>query len=149
MGGFSTILFAFTFSIYRIILGKEMTFFVQDKFEYFSLKEKEEQKALKDAQKKQELPVDPNAPRVVRESELWVDKFSPKHFMELLSDEVCTTKSFIMRTDANDRVQRTNRSVLTWMKEWDPFVFNKPFVKPSTGSRFAAGAGSKNSLSDS
>jgi chromosome transmission fidelity protein 18 len=95
----------------------------EDKFEYFSLKEKEEQKALKDAQKKQELPVDPNAPRVVRESELWVDKFSPKHFMELLSDE------------------RTNRSVLTWMKEWDPFVFNKPFVKPSTGSRFAAGTG--------
>lgn len=68
-----------------------MFFDPQDKFEYFSLKEKEEQKALKEAQKKHEPAVDPNAPRVVRESELWVDKFSPKHFMELLSDEVRAT----------------------------------------------------------
>lgn len=54
---------------------------------------------MKEAQKKQEQTegVNPNAPRV-RESELWVDKFSPKHFMELLSDEVRTTDTFLLPT---------------------------------------------------
>jgi len=44
-------------------------------------------------------------------SELWVDKYAPKNFFDLLSDE------------------RTNREVLTWVKEWDPIVFRRPFVK--------------------
>ena len=36
---------------------------------------------------------------------LWVDKYSPRSFTHLLSDE------------------RTNREVLGWVKEWDEFVF--------------------------
>ena len=39
--------------------------------------------------------------------QLWVDKYRPKLFMELLSDE------------------RVNRQVLNWVKKWDPHVFNK------------------------
>jgi len=48
------------------------------------LKEKEEQKSLKESQRQEQAAPAAGA----RESELWVDKFSPKHFMELLSDEV-------------------------------------------------------------
>jgi chromosome transmission fidelity protein 18 len=36
---------------------------------------------------------------------LWVDKYAPRTFMDLVSDE------------------RVNRRVLRWVKEWDPFVF--------------------------
>ncbi len=43
-------------------------------------------------------------------------------------------------------IKKTNRSVLTWLKEWDPYVFNKPFVKPSTGSRYTAGTGTNQSV---
>jgi len=52
--------------------------------------------------------------------ELWVDKYNPKHFIELVTDE------------------RVNRELLTWMKSWDKIVFpNKRkvqkvfFEKPS------------------
>ncbi|KAK8468143.1 hypothetical protein PHAVU_007G235800 [Phaseolus vulgaris] len=37
--------------------------------------------------------------------QLWVDKYAPKSFTELLSDE------------------QTNREVLLWLKQWDPVVF--------------------------
>lgn len=36
---------------------------------------------------------------------LWLDKYKPKRFIDLLSDE------------------RTNREVLLWLKRWDRFVF--------------------------
>lgn len=36
---------------------------------------------------------------------LWLDKYKPKRFIDLLSDE------------------RTNREVLLWVKKWDRFVF--------------------------
>eukprot|EP01012_Entosiphon_sulcatum_P016068 TRINITY_DN21015_c0_g1_i2.p1 TRINITY_DN21015_c0_g1~~TRINITY_DN21015_c0_g1_i2.p1 ORF type:complete len:722 (+),score=110.61 TRINITY_DN21015_c0_g1_i2:25-2166(+) len=39
---------------------------------------------------------------------LWVDKYSPRHFHELLSDELI------------------NFEVLRWIKQWDEFVFNQP-----------------------
>eukprot|EP00963_Diacronema_lutheri_P003835 scaffold287_cov337-Pavlova_lutheri.AAC.198 len=39
--------------------------------------------------------------------DLWVDKYSPKNFLELLSDE------------------RINRDVLHWLKNWDPCVFGR------------------------
>eukprot|EP01029_Cantina_marsupialis_P021972 TRINITY_DN5337_c0_g3_i1.p1 TRINITY_DN5337_c0_g3~~TRINITY_DN5337_c0_g3_i1.p1 ORF type:complete len:968 (-),score=286.94 TRINITY_DN5337_c0_g3_i1:109-3012(-) len=39
---------------------------------------------------------------------LWVDKYSPNTFMDLLSDS------------------RLNRDVLRWIKAWDKVVFNKP-----------------------
>ncbi|ETW08306.1 hypothetical protein, variant 1 [Aphanomyces invadans] len=41
----------------------------------------------------------------IKESDLWLNKYSPRHFIDLLSDE------------------RTNREVLTWLKSWDPVVF--------------------------
>lgn len=40
---------------------------------------------------------------------LWVDKYRPKTYFELLSDE------------------STNRSLLTWLKMWDKIVFNRNF----------------------
>ena len=36
---------------------------------------------------------------------LWIDRYMPQNFHELLSDE------------------KTNRDVLTWLKAWDPVVF--------------------------
>jgi chromosome transmission fidelity protein 18 len=39
--------------------------------------------------------------------ELWVDKYNPKHFIELITDE------------------RVNRELLVWMKSWDKIVFPK------------------------
>ena len=41
------------------------------------------------------------------ESLLWVEKFRPKNFLELLSDD------------------GTNRTLLRWLKLWDKIVFNK------------------------
>ncbi|CAN6486250.1 unnamed protein product [Victoria cruziana] len=42
---------------------------------------------------------------VTNSEKLWVDKYAPRSFTELLSDE------------------RTNREVLCWLKEWDSCVF--------------------------
>ena len=41
-------------------------------------------------------------------SSLWVDKYAPKTFLDLLSDEM------------------VNRDVVRWLKSWDPCVFNRP-----------------------
>lgn len=38
---------------------------------------------------------------------LWVDKYMPNHYNELLSDE------------------RVNRELLSWLKAWDPIVFHR------------------------
>ena len=55
-------------------------------------------------------------------SELWVDKYRPKRYLELLSDE------------------NVNRSLLYWLKLWDKIVFDRdPTVrarKPETFSKF-------------
>ncbi|XP_030636662.1 chromosome transmission fidelity protein 18 homolog [Chanos chanos] len=56
-----------------------------------------------------------------RSSRLWVDRFSPKHYTELLSDDF------------------TNRCLLKWLKLWDTVVFGRerkprapaPEVRPS------------------
>ncbi|KAL6076877.1 AAA domain-containing protein [Balamuthia mandrillaris] len=48
------------------------------------------------------------------ESQLWVDKYAPKAFTELLSDE------------------KTNREVFRWLKQWDECVFG---TKRETSSR--------------
>jgi hypothetical protein len=45
--------------------------------------------------------------------QLWVDKYRPRSFMELLSDE------------------RINRKVLRWVKEWDPHVFKTKAPMPA------------------
>lgn len=58
---------------------------------------------------------------------LWLDKYRPQRFIDLLSDE------------------RTNREVLTWIKKWDRYVFpdKKPMadIASPTGfkSRFSSG----------
>jgi len=58
------------------------------------------------------------------ESELWVDKYAPRIFTELLSDET------------------TNRQVLQWLKAWDGCVFGVAAAVPSAAlaSRAAAAA---------
>ncbi|KAJ7546189.1 hypothetical protein O6H91_08G029300 [Diphasiastrum complanatum] len=45
--------------------------------------------------------------------ELWVDKYAPKSFTELLSDE------------------QTNREVLSWLKQWDSCVFGMKITSSS------------------
>lgn len=40
-------------------------------------------------------------------NKLWVEKYRPKGYFDLLSDET------------------TNRSLLTWLKMWDKMVFNR------------------------
>lgn len=52
-----------------------------------------------------------------RSTELWLDKYRPQGFIDLLSDE------------------RTNREVLAWIKKWDPYVF--PHKKQSAASLHA------------
>jgi DNA polymerase III delta prime subunit len=50
-----------------------------------------------------------------QQNDLWVDKYSPKAFPSLLSDE------------------RINRGVLRALKEWDPFVFGKKLPAAESG----------------
>lgn len=48
---------------------------------------------------------------------MWVDKYRPKKFTELLGDE------------------RTNREVMRWIKHWDYCVFGRPIAKELDKSR--------------
>ena len=48
---------------------------------------------------------------VVENNELWVDKYRPKSYLELLSDE------------------SVNRHLLHWIKLWDKVVFNRNYVE--------------------
>ena len=43
---------------------------------------------------------------------LYTEKYSPKHYSDLLTEE------------------KINREILTWMKSWDDIVFNKKFIIP-------------------
>jgi chromosome transmission fidelity protein 18 len=43
---------------------------------------------------------------------LFADKYKPKSYSDLLTDE------------------KTNREILTWMKSWDEIVFNRKFTIP-------------------
>ena len=57
----------------------------------------------------------------IKDSTLWVDKYRPKKYMELLTDE------------------SVNKSLLYWLKLWDKIVFGRdPTVhsKSSSTSRF-------------
>lgn len=45
-------------------------------------------------------------------NELWVDKYQPRSYLELLSDET------------------VNRQFLHWLKLWDKLVFNRNITKP-------------------
>ncbi|GMF25444.1 unnamed protein product [Phytophthora lilii] len=55
----------------------------------------------------QELEANANQVSHASNAVLWLDKYRPQSFLDLLSDE------------------RTNREVLTWIKSWDRFVFPK------------------------
>ena len=57
--------------------------------------------------KDDEIQNDPNN----NEDMLWVEKFRPRNFLELLSDD------------------GTNRTLLTWLKLWDKVVYNKEAKK--------------------
>jgi chromosome transmission fidelity protein 18 len=56
----------------------------------------------------------------VKALDLWVDKYAPRHFSDLLSPE------------------RTNREVLRWMKSWDPAVFGTQAPPESKKSTYGA-----------
>ncbi|XP_055375767.1 chromosome transmission fidelity protein 18 homolog [Condylostylus longicornis] len=49
---------------------------------------------------------------------LWVDKYRPKKYLDLLSDET------------------TNRSLLYWLKMWDKVVFGREFGKKALNGKF-------------
>ncbi|ONI20126.1 hypothetical protein PRUPE_3G316000 [Prunus persica] len=68
-------------------------------------------KALQARSKSQGDVIHPETP-VVHE-QLWVDKYAPNSFTELLSDEL------------------TNREVLLWLKQWDPCVFGSEIKSTS------------------
>ncbi|KAJ1432394.1 P-loop containing nucleoside triphosphate hydrolase [Sesbania bispinosa] len=61
-------------------------------------------KTLQASSECQSVLDDPETRTIVHE-QLWVDKYAPKSFTELLSDE------------------QTNREVLLWLKQWDSTVF--------------------------
>ncbi|KAE9221601.1 hypothetical protein PF004_g13015 [Phytophthora fragariae] len=67
----------------------------------------EEAAAKEDEALLQELGTGDNEASQASDTVLWLDKYKPKNFLDLLSDE------------------RTNREVLTWIKSWDRFVFPK------------------------
>lgn len=53
------------------------------------------------------------------EKTLWVDRYRPKRFTDLLGDE------------------RVHREVLAWVKQWDLCVFGKGKKRARDGERFA------------
>ncbi|XP_017153477.1 chromosome transmission fidelity protein 18 homolog [Drosophila miranda] len=54
---------------------------------------------------------------------LWVDKYKPRKYIDLLSDEM------------------TNRSLLYWLKMWDKVVFGKPFHSKQEQEAVTGGGG--------
>ncbi|MEW5318683.1 MAG: hypothetical protein WDW38_009885 [Sanguina aurantia] len=63
----------------------------------------------------------PSYPNAQQPEQLWVDKYAPRHFMDLLSDE------------------RTNREVVKWVKAWDATVFGSRGAARSTAAVLAGG----------
>lgn len=57
------------------------------------------------------VTIDPDCEEITpfEDNGLWVEKYRPKKYMDLLSDET------------------TNRSLLSWIKLWDKVVFNRIF----------------------
>ncbi|WVY98392.1 hypothetical protein V8G54_030543 [Vigna mungo] len=112
-------------------------------------------KALEASSEGQSVPDVPEEQMV--NEQLWVDKYAPKSFTELLSDE------------------QTNREVLLWLKQWDSVVFgseirstsddvlsalkrhssivhhqkplNSKFPRKNGGSKWSNGGGYVNSVS--
>ncbi|KAI8869045.1 P-loop containing nucleoside triphosphate hydrolase protein [Ramicandelaber brevisporus] len=64
-----------------------------------------------------------------QQSQLWVDKYRPRTFVDLVSDD------------------KTNRNVLRWLKQWDSCVFGRSGSDPS-GNNQARPASAWNSYSE-
>lgn len=68
-------------------------------------------------------------------SQLWVERFSPRHYTELLSDDVSAPISFCVWSSLLGiqglmlrfalSFQFTNRCLLKWLKLWDNVVFGR------------------------
>ena len=68
--------------------------------------------------------IDPHRPNALQDKGLWVDKYTPRSFLELLGDE------------------EINREVVRWLKSWDKCVFGEkyqPGHKPRKRSTAARG----------
>ncbi|KAF9970340.1 hypothetical protein BGZ73_006953 [Actinomortierella ambigua] len=59
----------------------------------------------------------------LRREDLWVDKYRPKHYTDLMGDEY------------------VNREVLSWIKEWDQCVFGRKYRKTAGPARRGPGGG--------
>ncbi|OQR98148.1 chromosome transmission fidelity protein [Achlya hypogyna] len=84
--------------------------------EMFASIEKRKVQAVVDAEEATIDTMESPRAKSPQHDELWLNKYRPKHFIDLLSDE------------------RTNRDVLGWLKSWDACVFKtkaKPAPKPA------------------
>lgn len=64
--------------------------------------------------------------------DLWVERFRPKDYFELLSDDVIDAymeRKFFLVILKDLFEKGTNRLILTWIKSWDYFVFGKEVDK--------------------
>jgi len=53
----------------------------------------------------------------VQNNELWLEKYKPMKFCDLLTEE------------------KTNREILIWLKSWDEIVFGKKFILPQKSNK--------------
>ena len=60
----------------------------------------------------QNMDMDKNKNKNNISGDLWIDKYTPKQFSHLVTEE------------------RTNREVLTWLKSWDEIVFPSTYIPP-------------------
>ncbi|XP_054012649.1 chromosome transmission fidelity protein 18 homolog [Hylaeus anthracinus] len=80
---------------------------------YNQLKVEAEEIMIQNGKRASRENSDPSAPELVQNNvgELWVDKYRPRSYLELLSDE------------------SVNRNLLHWIKLWDKVVFNRNYVQ--------------------
>lgn len=53
----------------------------------------------------------------MQNNELWLEKYKPMKFCDLLTEE------------------KTNREILIWLKSWDEIVFGKKFILPQKSNK--------------
>ncbi|XP_076672404.1 chromosome transmission fidelity protein 18 homolog, partial [Andrena cerasifolii] len=78
---------------------------------YSELKAEAEEIIVDNVKRASRETSDSTIAEVVENNELWVDKYKPKLYLELLSDE------------------SVNRHLLHWIKLWDKVVFNRNYVQ--------------------
>ncbi|KAF0693861.1 Aste57867_15203 [Aphanomyces stellatus] len=74
--------------------------------------------AVVEEDRQKELEEDDAAVIMPSDHDLWLNKYRPRHFIDLLSDE------------------RTNREVLLWLKSWDACVFPHKIKAATPASKF-------------